>query len=86
VALGEPTREYLDLHKVALEVYHGVREVLKPGAGAKDVLEVSAKIPEAGFTIQAPVIHGWGMFVRAHLSKYRITSAFQSIRLQVPRQ
>jgi Xaa-Pro dipeptidase len=65
VALGEPTREYLDLYKVALDVYHGVRDVLKPGNGAKEVLEVSAKIPEAGFTIQAPVIHGWGMFVGA---------------------
>jgi Xaa-Pro aminopeptidase len=64
VALGEPTKEYQDLYKVALAVYKGVREVLKPGNGPQDVLKISAQIPAAGYTIQAPVIHGWGMYVR----------------------
>ena len=64
VALGEPTKEYQDLYNVALSVYKGVREVLKPGNGAQDVLKISAQIPAAGYTIQAPVIHGWGMYVR----------------------
>lgn len=65
VALGKPTPEYLDLYNVALDVYNGVRKVLKPGNGVEDVLKVTARIPEAGLTIQAPVIHGWGMYVRS---------------------
>jgi Xaa-Pro dipeptidase len=69
VALGEPTKEYRDLYYVALDVYKGVREVLKPGNGPEDVLKVSAKIPEAGYTIQASVIHGWGMYVRSPFIK-----------------
>jgi len=64
VALGEPTKEYWDLYNVALAVYKGVREVLKPGNGPQDVLKISAQIPAAGYTIQGPVIHGWGMCVR----------------------
>jgi Xaa-Pro aminopeptidase len=64
VALGEPTKEYWDLYHVALDVYKGVKAILKPGNGPEDVLNVSAKIPKAGYTIQASVMHGWGMYVR----------------------
>jgi len=49
---------------VALNVYKGVREVLKPGNGPEDVFKISTQISKAGYTIEAPVIHGWGIYVR----------------------
>lgn len=63
IALGEPTKEYKNLYSVALEVYTGIREVLKPGNGPEEVLKITAKIPKAGYTIYSPAIHGWGMTV-----------------------
>jgi Xaa-Pro aminopeptidase len=60
VLLGKPTPLYQDLFDRAEEVYFGVKEVLKPGNTPRDVLKVSQKILDAGYSTQCPTIHGWG--------------------------
>ncbi|HIF10370.1 MAG TPA: aminopeptidase P family protein, partial [Sneathiellales bacterium] len=60
VMLGKPPPLYQDLFDLAEEVYFGVREVLKPGNTPRDVLKVSQKILDAGYSTQCPTIHGWG--------------------------
>ncbi len=41
-------------------MYYGVQEVLVPGNTARDVLKVSQKFLDAGYSVQCPTIHGWG--------------------------
>jgi Xaa-Pro dipeptidase len=60
VALGQPTPQYRDLFERAREVYFGAQEVLKPGNTPRDVLKVSQKFLDAGYSTQCPTIHGWG--------------------------
>lgn len=60
ISLGKPTKRYADLFHLAEEVYYGVQEVLKPGNSPRDVLQVSQKILDAGYSVQCPTIHGWG--------------------------
>ena len=60
VALGKPPQRYVDFFSCAEEVYHGVQETLIPGNTPRDVLEVSQKILDAGYSVQCPTIHGWG--------------------------
>jgi Xaa-Pro aminopeptidase len=60
VALGEPTQEYWDHFNLAKEVYLGAQAALKPGNTPHDVLKVSQKFLDAGYSIQCPTIHGWG--------------------------
>lgn len=59
IALGEPTSLYRQLFDVAYEAYRRIQEALKPGNTEQDVLKAAEIIKEAGFTIQAPVLHGW---------------------------
>jgi Xaa-Pro aminopeptidase len=60
VTLGEPTSECLDFFNLAKGVYVEVQKVLKPGNTPQDVLKISQKFLDAGFSIQCPTIHGWG--------------------------
>lgn len=60
VVLGEPTPEYWDYYNLAKEVYLGAQAALKPGNTPRDVLKVSQKFLDAGYSIQCPTIHGWG--------------------------
>jgi Xaa-Pro dipeptidase len=60
LALGKPPQRYLDFFARSEEVYYGVQEVLVPGNTARDVLEVSQKFLDAGYSVQCPTIHGWG--------------------------
>lgn len=59
IFFGEPNALYQRLFDVALAVYEGVREAMKPGNTDEDVLKASQIIQGSGFEIQAPVIHGW---------------------------
>ena len=59
IAVGRPTSEYQKLYEVALETFKRVAEVLKPGCNKEQFLKAAAVIPDAGYTIEAPVIHGW---------------------------
>jgi len=60
LALGKPPQRYQDFFDRAQEVYYGVQEVLIPGNTARDVLKVSQKFLDAGYSVQCPTIHGWG--------------------------
>jgi Xaa-Pro dipeptidase len=58
IALGEPTKDYWELFEVARDVYRGVESLMKTGQRAGSLHEITKKIYEAGYTIQAPIIHG----------------------------
>ena len=58
IALGEPDEEYWRLYNAALRVCQGIPPLLKTGNKPRQFLEVTRTISEAGFTIEAPVIHG----------------------------
>ncbi len=58
--LGEPRPEYRALHEVALKAYHAVAAALKPGNTENDVMAAAQIIPDSGFQVGAPVVHGWG--------------------------
>lgn len=60
LALGKPPQRYRDFFDRAQEVYYGVQEVLVPGNTARDVLKVSQKFLDRGYSVQCPTIHGWG--------------------------
>lgn len=60
VFLGKPTPQFLDLFNLARDVYLEVQTVLKPGNTPRDVLAVSRKFLDRGYSIQCPTIHGWG--------------------------
>jgi Xaa-Pro aminopeptidase len=60
VVLGQPTPQYRDMFECAREVYFGAQEVLKPSNTPRDVLKVSQKFLDAGYSTQCPTIHGWG--------------------------
>ena len=60
-AIGaEPTPEYRKLHDVAVEAYERVREVIRDGAAAADVLDAAAVIERRGYTIYDDLLHGAG--------------------------
>ena len=60
LALGKPSQRYLDFFAKAEEVYFEVQQVLVPGNTARDVLKISQKLLDAGYSVQCPTIHGWG--------------------------
>lgn len=59
IAVGKPTPRFQKMYDLAEDVFRRVAEVIKPGCSKADVLKISAAIPEAGYTIEAPIIHGW---------------------------
>jgi len=59
-ALGEPTKLYRDLHTAADKAFDAITAVLKAGATPAQVIEASAVIEDAGFTIIDDLLHGYG--------------------------
>ena len=59
-ALGEPNKLYDELHATADAAFDGIAGVLKAGATPAQVIEASAVIEEAGFTIIDDLLHGYG--------------------------
>ena len=59
-ALGEPSKLYRDLHAAADAAFEAIAAVLKAGAMPADVIEASAVIEDAGFTIIDDLLHGYG--------------------------
>jgi Xaa-Pro aminopeptidase len=57
---AEPTPLYEDLHRVADAAFDAVAAVVRPGAHAAELVEASAVIDEAGFTIYDDLVHGYG--------------------------
>jgi Xaa-Pro dipeptidase len=55
-----PTKEYRRLFDVAVEAYHRIVEVIRPGATEQDVLDAAAIIHEKGYTIYDDLVHGFG--------------------------
>ena len=62
VFVGEPTRHYRELFAIAKGVFHGVMDAIRPGATTADVMEAAQPILDAGLTVKAPLLHGWGNF------------------------
>jgi Xaa-Pro aminopeptidase len=57
----EPTPVYQQLYDMAMRVYNGIVDVLRPGATIKDVLDVGDLIEREGLTINDGLFHGYGM-------------------------
>jgi len=78
IAVGEsPTPEYQELYEVAEQVFFDVLDVLEPGATTEDVLDVATPpIESRGWTIHAPIIHGWGLGIQRPLIGTRNKGGF----------
>ncbi len=57
---AEPSPLYADLHAAALAAYLAIKGVLKPGAGAADIVAAAEVIEDAGFTTCDDLTHGYG--------------------------
>ncbi len=58
---ADPTPQIAELHATAEDVYHGVADAIRTGAGIEDVWEASDAISERGFTIRDGLVHGYGI-------------------------
>ncbi|WP_255767719.1 M24 family metallopeptidase [Haladaptatus halobius] len=78
IAVGsEPTDHYQELYDVGEQIFYDVLDVLEPGATTQDVLEVaSPPIEDRGWTIHAPIIHGWGLGIQRPLIGSRNEGGF----------
>lgn len=62
LAVGsEPTDYYRHIYEVALEAYHRIVAVLRPGATVGQVLDAADYIEEQGLTVCDDLVHGYGM-------------------------
>lgn len=57
-SLGEPTREWRELHDVAMEGYLAIEDTLKDGATTADVENAAEIIHRRGYTILDDLLHG----------------------------
>jgi Xaa-Pro aminopeptidase len=57
---GQPTPAYRDMHEVAEAALDAILARVKPGATAGELVDASAVIEEAGFTIIDDLVHGYG--------------------------
>lgn len=57
---AEPSPLYRELHAVADAAMDAVLAQVKPGAHARDLVEASRGIEEAGFTVIDDLVHGYG--------------------------
>lgn len=57
---AEPAPLYRELHAVASAAFDAVVERVRPGTHASELVEASAMIEEAGFTIIDDLVHGYG--------------------------
>jgi len=58
---AEPTPQIAELHATAEDVYHGVADAIRTGAGIEAVWEASDAISARGFTIKDGLVHGYGI-------------------------
>jgi Xaa-Pro dipeptidase len=56
--LGDPTREWLELHRAAEQAYAAIEAVLRDGATVDQVLDAAEVIDQAGYTIFDDLLHG----------------------------
>jgi Xaa-Pro aminopeptidase len=56
---SEPTPLYCELHEVADAAFDAIVARLRPGATAADLVEASAVIEDAGYTIRDDLVHGF---------------------------
>ena len=63
VFVGPPTRQYEKMFEIGIDVFHRVKEVIRPGATTADVQAAAAPIIDADLTVTAPLLHGWGNFI-----------------------
>jgi ectoine hydrolase len=62
-AIGEePTEAYRRLHDVAVEGYERVREAIRDGSTAEDVVAAAEVIHDRGYTIYDDLLHGANQF------------------------
>ncbi len=57
-SLGEPTREWRELHDVAVEGYLAIEDTLKDGATTSDIENAAEIIHRRGYTILDDLLHG----------------------------
>jgi Xaa-Pro aminopeptidase len=55
----EPGDLFLELHEVADAAFDAILECLRPGATAREVVDASAVIEDAGFTTRDDLVHGF---------------------------
>jgi Xaa-Pro aminopeptidase len=58
-----PTPVYQRLFDVAVEAYHRILNVLKPGTTHEDIRRAASVIQEQGFTTFDVTLHGWGLLI-----------------------
>jgi Xaa-Pro aminopeptidase len=60
-AIGTPpTLQYQRMYDVAVEAFHRIAGVIRPGATTEDVLDAGEYIHTAGFSIYDDLLHGFG--------------------------
>jgi Xaa-Pro aminopeptidase len=79
-AIGaEPTPEYRRIHDVAVEGYERVRDAIRDGSTAEDVLNAAQVIHDRGFTIYDDLLHGANQF--PPILRTRPTNEVRRVRL-----
>ncbi|HET6658062.1 MAG TPA: Xaa-Pro peptidase family protein [Gaiellaceae bacterium] len=58
---AEPSAEWQAMVDAALESYHAIREVLRPGATEAEVLAAAEPIRAGGYEIYDDLVHGYGV-------------------------
>jgi Xaa-Pro aminopeptidase len=60
-AIGTPpTPQYQHMYDVAVEAFHRIASVIRPGATTEDVLDAAEYIHTAGYSIYDDLLHGFG--------------------------
>jgi Xaa-Pro aminopeptidase len=57
---SDPTPHYAALHAAADAAFDAITASIRPGAHASEIVDASAMIEEAGFTIFDDLVHGYG--------------------------
>jgi Xaa-Pro dipeptidase len=83
-AIGDPpTPGYKRIYDVAVEVYGRVRDAIRPGATADDVLDAAEYVHESGFTIHDDLVHGiagnWSPVLRTRRTSPREPAPFRFV-------
>jgi len=60
ISIGKPDQLFQELHEVAQATLMNMRQILKPGINAMELVNASSLIEEAGFTTTDDLFHGLG--------------------------
>jgi Xaa-Pro aminopeptidase len=75
-AIGTPpTPQYQRMYDVAVEAFHRIASVIRPGATTDDVLDAGEYIHTAGYSIYDDLLHGFGGGYLPPILRTRRTSA-----------